>query len=416
MILELASSAVAGGILGATWLSKSGGTSEAAKIQEIFQNSGLSKRGGSIHLQRKSRKDWGTEYAYRIPLGLSFEDFQSKQNAFRDGLNNRRTLNISWEDFKEIDWRGNIIEQIRWLFTKNGKQKEIEMEYDGLLKIRVYNEPMPDRFPWNPEFFEIGWRELIGKSKTGYVYHDFEVLPNLLVAGTPGFGKSQFLKSLITSLIYRKPESVKFTLIDLKEGVSFSRFRDCRQVEGRVACNEGQAIEALKSVQSDMNATYNRLVSDGYEDVKEAGIKERHFVVIDEAADIADDKEAMEIIKDIARRGRAAGIRLVYSTQYPTMEAIPSQIKRNITTRLSFVLDSSTASQTVLDVGGAEELPDVPGRAIYKRLRKEVVQTPMIENEKIKETINPHIKARDEDASTPNRKADGENSIDVEEI
>lgn len=51
----------------------------------------------------------------------------------------------------------------------------------------------------------------------------------------------------------------------------------------------------------------------GYEDVKEAGTSKRHFIIIDEAADIADDEKCQEIITDIARRGRAGGLRLIFA-------------------------------------------------------------------------------------------------------
>src|SRR5690606_34166205 len=107
----------------------------------------------------------------------------------------------------------------------------------------------------------------------------------------------------------------------------------------------------------------------------------RHFVIIDEAAELTSegesDKEIKElkiqcenIIKDLARRGRASGIRLLYCTQYPTKETVSSQVKRNLMTRISLPVDTSTASLVVLDEGGAEKLPLIQGRAIYKRNRK----------------------------------------------
>lgn len=36
----------------------------------------------------------------------------------------------------------------------------------------------------------------------------------------------------------------------------------------------------------------------------EADCRKRHFLIIDEAADLADKKEAMELITDIVRKGR----------------------------------------------------------------------------------------------------------------
>lgn len=120
-------------------------------------------------------------------------------------------------------------------------------------------------------------------------------------------------------------------------------------------------------------------------------MKKRHFLIIDEAADLADNREAMDLITDIVRKGRGCGYYVIYSTQYPSMQAVSSQIKRNIPSRLSFVLDSSTASVTVLDTKGAEDLPDIPGRGIYKDTKMKIIQTPFMGNKLIETLISPFI-------------------------
>jgi hypothetical protein len=395
MFVEIASSIAMGSVVGYSYLKQNGSpTNDADKIKRIFANARLNinedGKQKTLRLFRKTPIEGGTEYVFQFQYGMSVKKIKENKHMIEDGLNVRNSI-VSMKDILNLSWDQTIIKQIREL--RKGKKvarKEIDIDMDGMLRIKVYEEPLTDEFDWSDDLFRKDWRVVIGQSRSAVIYHDFEKQPNLLVAGTPGFGKSQYLKALITSTILAQPKHAKFTLIDLKEGVSFARFRDCRQVN-QVACNAEQSLDALKAVQNDMNATYERLVANGHEDVKEAGIKARHFVVIDEAADLTDDKDAMAVIKDIARRGRAAGVRLVYSSQYTSMEAIPSQVKRNIPTRLSFALDSNTASRTVLDVGGAEDLPEIPGRAIYKRLRSEVVQTPYIRNDEIKRKIAPHI-------------------------
>lgn len=69
-------------------------------------------------------------------------------------------------------------------------------------------------------------------------------------------------------------------------------------------------------------------------------------------------------------------------------------MKRNCIGRLCFVLDTATASNVVLDQGGAEKLPLIQGRALYKDVKLVKVQTPYISNEKIKENIHPHVNIR----------------------
>lgn len=100
----------------------------------------------------------------------------------------------------------------------------------------------------------------------------------------------------------------------------------------------------------------------------------------------------MDIITDIARRGRSAGYYLIFCTQYPTAQVIPSQTKRNVIARLCYVVDTDTASRVVLDEGGADKLLDIPGRGIYKNgVKRHTLQSPYISNNTIRDIIKPYI-------------------------
>src|SRR5205085_12425820 len=85
-------------------------------------------------------------------------------------------------------------------------------------------------------------------------------------------------------------------------------------------------------------------------------------------------------LSEIARIGGGLGYRLIYATQYPTKEAVPMQVKMNIVARLSFVCASRIASQVLLDEVGGEDLPSIPGRAIYLVEKKRTVQVPYIDD------------------------------------
>jgi S-DNA-T family DNA segregation ATPase FtsK/SpoIIIE len=401
MFLELTSSIVAGGIVAYSSYQKSGGSSDASKIQRICAANGLTvKENGqtkNIQLLRRTRNTWGVEYAYRIPLGLSFEDFQNKKNHLQDGLNNKkRVLDITIEDLKKLKLSHNILSDIKDLLNKKKlHRKEIKLSYDGLLKIRVYNEPLTNYLPYEEDLVKKckGWEVPIGESRNGFIKYDFEKKAHIIVAGKTDFGKSNWVNSTINTLIKNKPDDVSFTLIDLKGGLEFSRYKNLKQVKG-FATNVEEARDELEKAVDEMDRVTEYLLEKGFSNVKDAGFKGRHFIVIDEAADMAEDKECQRLLKDIARKGRASGLRLIYTTQYPTIETVSSQVKRNCIGRLSFVLDTATASNVVLDQGGAENLPLIQGRALYKDVKLIEVQTPYISNEKIKENIGPHINIR----------------------
>jgi DNA segregation ATPase FtsK/SpoIIIE, S-DNA-T family len=409
MIFEVISTTIFGAISLKAYLSKSGVGNDSKKINKIFTLSGLNVKDGNQTLTaqqlKKKNIEGGVEYRYRIPLGRSFEDYLAKQKAIEAGLNTR-SVKIELKDIKNLKLDKNIVNNIKNLYERKlTKRKEIELSFDGVLKIRVYNEPLSSKVTWSSDLLkEDTWSVAIGKTRSETVYHDFDKRKHLIIAGSTGFGKSVIMKSIITSLILQKPEDVSFSLIDLKGGPAFSRFKNCKQVVNFGADNK-EAAGILKDVQKQMNEDYKRIVDGGFEDVSEAGVKKRHFVVIDEAADLVEDRNSMDILTDIVRKGRGAGYYVIYATQYPSAQAISMQIKRNIPARLCFVLDSATASMTVLDKGGAENLPEIPGRGIYKEVKQTILQTPLMSNELINQLIQPFIvKKEDIRSETPKPK------------
>lgn len=424
-------SLAAGVLVGGTYFSQG---NDAQKIAKICANCGLSikenKSIKTIQLLRRTNFDWGVEYAYRIPLGLAFSDFEKKIDQLQDGLNNKKTvLDISWNDIKNINLRGNIKAQLKALFDKTQIRKEIELKYDGVLKISVYNTPLPELFPYDESLLNTchGWKIPIGATRSQVIYHDFEKLQHLIVAGMTRYGKTVFLKMLITTLISKQPKHVKFTLLDLKGGLAFQRFKNCSQVNC-VSRNATESLKVLESIHKEMEKRMETFLSKGYEDVKEANLKERHFIIIDEAAELAPQgitdpeqkkirAQCQHLASEIARIGAGIGYRLIFCTQYPTADTLPRQIKQNAVSKVCFVLDTETGSRVVLDESGAEKLPLIKGRAIYKTDRRITVQTPFIENDFIQEVITPHIvlnPRKDEQHEPGQRKENRTDTIEFE--
>lgn len=393
MLFEILTTSLMGGIALQAHLQKSGVGNDSKKLNKIFALCGLNVKDGkqtyTTQLVRKINHDWGVEYRYRLPLGRSFEDYVAKQKVIQSGLNSKKTK-ISLNELKNVKLDKNILSNLKKV-KKLSEQKEVELSFDGMLSIKVYNEPLPKKVEWQESFLvPKSLCVAIGTNRNGVIYHDFDKRKHLIVAGATGFGKSVIMKAIITSLVLSQPDHISFSLIDLKGGPAFARFRNLKQVVNFGVDNE-EAFGILQDVQQKMVRDYKKIVDQGFEDVTEAGIKERHFLIIDEAADLAGDKDSMEILTDIVRKGRGAGYYIIYATQYPSAQAIPMQIKRNIPARLCFVLDSSTASMTVLDAHGAESLPEIPGRGIYKEVKQTILQTPFMGNDIIKKLISPYV-------------------------
>ncbi|KAA0565354.1 cell division protein FtsK [Bacillus sp. CH30_1T] len=410
MLVEISTSIIAGGIMGVSHYFKTNSkTNDAEKILKIANNCGLFTKEEKLRLYRRNydKKFDFTEYVFKVPLGLGLEDFLLKKSKFVDGLNNRSRKMIELRDLKTLKFDKTLPKQLLDIFNNRiPLNKEIEIEYDGMLNIRVYNKGLTKYLPYTDELLKKvkGWEVPIGVTYKELINHDFEKSQMLVVAGMTRYGKTVFLKNTITTLISKQPENVKFTLIDLKGGLAFSRFMKCKQVE-EVAKNQEETIKALESIHDKLLKRQKEFLNKGYEDIGEAGIKERHFIVIDEGAEISGftDKVKRErcthLIGEIARISAGLGYRMIFATQYPTADVFPRQVKANTSGSLCFKLKNSTQSMVVLDEKGAEELPvGLAGRAIYQSDRKVIVQSPYIKNDFIDNKIKPHItfKARKE--------------------
>jgi S-DNA-T family DNA segregation ATPase FtsK/SpoIIIE len=419
MILEIVTSLAMGGLVAKL---KFSGGSDAQKIEKICTNCGLTKEKKSIQIYRRSNIEGGTEYAFRIPYGLSFSDFVNKLDQIQDGLNAKKTvMDIRWEDIKNINLRENIPKQVKTIIDKKMQlKKEVELAFDGMLKVRVYNQPLTDDFPYDESLLAKckGWKIPIGTTRQDLILHDFDKIPHMIVAGTTTYGKTVFLKNLITTFIHTQPKHVKFTLIDLKGGLAFNRFKNCSQVL-TVAKDEKETLEALKKVKKELYEKLEYMYNKGFENIKESGTKERHFIIVDEAAIISPNIEKIPelkqtksecelILSEIARIGGSIGYRLIYATQAPYREVLNPQIKQNCDAKVCFMLQTESASRVVLDESGAEKLPLIKGRAIYQTDKRVIVQTPFIKNDFIEKVITPHIvlKPRKDDQQHENGKRD----------
>lgn len=407
MFFEILTTGIMGGIALKAFVQKNGlATNDSGKIQRIISLSGLNVKDGkdtlTTQLIRKKAYEWGYEYKYRIPLGRSFDDYVSKQRILEDGLNNRRRR-ITLADLKTLELDANIVDSVKALYmNKLTERKELELSFDGLLTLRVYNKPLAKEIP-----FHAGteWRVPVGmtREKDTFKYHDFERIPHMVLGGATRYGKSNFINAMITSLISSKPDHVRLFLIDLKGGVELCDYENARQTVS-IAYEPEEALTTLKNAYEQMRTVQSRLRLLGKKNVQEAGIKERYFIVIDEVgelnpaeaigkADKALKLECQTLMSQIARLGAGLGFRQILATQYPTGDVIPRQCKQNSDAKLSFRVQSATASRVVLDESGAELLPQIKGRAIYQTAdKREILQTPLITTEIIQTTLATHIR------------------------
>ncbi|MCZ7582540.1 MAG: FtsK/SpoIIIE domain-containing protein [Deltaproteobacteria bacterium] len=103
-----------------------------------------------------------------------------------------------------------------------------------------------------------------GKDITGNpVIHDLTKMPHLLVAGTTGSGKSVFINTIITSIIYKSsPADVKLILIDPKM-LELSDYAGIPHLLCPVCTQPRKAAAILRWAVSEMENRYRKLASMG---------------------------------------------------------------------------------------------------------------------------------------------------------
>ena len=204
----------------------------------------------------------------------------------------------------------------------------------------------------------------IGKDISGNIeVIDLSKTPHLLVAGTTGSGKSVFINTLLTSILYKfSPEELRLILIDPKM-LELSVYNDIAHLLTPVVTEPKKAIIALKWVCKEMERRYSLMNEEGtrsLEGYNQKAIEKLPYIVvfIDEMADLmmTAGKEVEHYVQRLAQMARACGIHLVMATQRPSVDIITGSIKANFPSRISFQVASKYDSRTVLGEIGAEQL------------------------------------------------------------
>ena len=212
--------------------------------------------------------------------------------------------------------------------------------------------------------------------------NDLAKMPHLLVSGTTGSGKSVFMNSLISGLIFHKsPKELRFLMIDPKM-IELSPYNGIPHLLKPVVTDVEEAKNLLLWAEKEMDKRYrifsdmqaknitsfNASVKKGSKRALEGRLnrkidwrfEEMPFIVIviDELADLmlTQRNEVERPITRIAQKARAAGIHMVVATQRPSSDIVTGLIKTNFPTRISFKVSSNVDSRTILDQPGAEKL------------------------------------------------------------
>lgn len=174
---------------------------------------------------------------------------------------------------------------------------------------------------------------------------------NVLVAGQAGSGKSVILNGIIVTAMANGNHML---LLDPKGGAEFSIYKDCIEVDGFAKDVEEFAPLLKRAV---------TLMNERHADMERRHIRTtdapEYYVIIDEYGDMMSDakKECLPLLLKLARKGRAARVRLVLATQVPSRQVVTADISANMHTIVALHTLSALDSRVIIRANGAEKLP-----------------------------------------------------------
>ncbi|NNH71927.1 type VII secretion protein EccCa [Nocardia uniformis] len=213
--------------------------------------------------------------------------------------------------------------------------------------------------------------------------------PHGLCIGATGSGKSEFLRTLVLSLIAtHSPDQLNFVLVDFKGGATFLGLEGVAHVAAIITNLEEEAdlVDRMRdALAGEMNRRQEVLRAAGnfanvseYEKARAAGADldpmPALFVVLDEFSELlSQHPDFAELFTMIGRLGRSLHVHLLLASQR-LEEGRLKGLESHLSYRIGLKTFSANESRQVLGVPDAYNLPNNPGGGYLKSDSGEIVR------------------------------------------
>ncbi len=217
-----------------------------------------------------------------------------------------------------------------------------------------------------------------GSSSKKY-YTDINKFQNMMIIGSAGSGKSNFINGVLLSLLNSAHLIKKMYLIDLKSGIEFTKYKDLESkkvdVFGR-GTKPSKLLKALREIEAEMYLREEYLVSNKLLKIEDNPI----FIIIDEFAQInlmnaqGEEVKAKEEINNIlirlGTRARSANIKLIVQTQDPISVGddlkVHLQSRALLKTNKDFDKENTLINSDMMEEQGIKHTKFDKGRFVFE--------------------------------------------------
>ncbi|GAA1481692.1 type VII secretion protein EccC [Gordonia sinesedis] len=205
--------------------------------------------------------------------------------------------------------------------------------------------------------------------------------PHGLCIGATGSGKSEFLRTLVVSMLAtHSPAELNLVLVDFKGGATFLGLESAPHVAAIITNLEQELamVDRMKDAlsgemtrrQEVLRAAGNFANVTEYEQARASGVRLEPmpalFIVVDEFSELLSQKpDFAELFTAIGRLGRSLHIHLLLASQR-LEEGKLRGLDSHLSYRIGLKTFSANESRSVLGVPDAYHLPNVPGSAYLK--------------------------------------------------
>ena len=311
-------------------------------------NKFTNKLGKTLKILDIDNTEYGYKLTIELPYSYTVEDLEKDIDIFREGLHLKSI---------QIESKNNVV-------------------YMHCVALYSFKDYKGIKLPPN----EL----LIADGLVGAIKVNMNKFPHVLIGGETGTGKSRLLLTIITNLI-KYNYDVNIHLLQLRKN-DLGVFRNCRQVKTNSSTLE-EVLECLEKIDKEC-IRREKLIDNtkGYYSIEDYNNDKRNwklnyiYVVIEEFSFLniskGDTKEekalksrCLKHIKTIVNVGRSSGVFLITALQKPTNDSIPTDIKAQLTTRVSLLIKDAPAARVIL---GNENNTKLGNREVIVRTLEEV--------------------------------------------